>query len=353
MSNLKLNKKKLYICLSYYHVYIALLKCLNDKKSICDIVICDSINDYKKLFININNSKIFDKVFLFEEKKLNISKRTFLQKVFGKSDLKKQIEKSFYLDFNIYKEVYIFNDCSRIGQYLKVSNVKYHLLEDGRNFRNIIKNVLKFSFKDKILILIKKIINHYDLPYGMSRNVIDIEVTVKENVDLPKNKLIEFDNNQLLNSISKLDKKKIYDIFIEDSFIIKSNRKKCLILTQPYFHFNLANINEQIKLYKYIIANYGENCDIYIKPHPRDNLNYEQYFDNIFIIDKNFPIEIINFNDKLYFEIAISITSTSLDSLQNVNKKILLGEVWINDYVKSRKKEKINEDCSSCTNEVK
>ena len=52
-------------------------------------------------------------------------------------------------------------------------------------------------------------------------------------------------------------------------------------------------------------------------------------------MDKRIPMEIINFNDAVNFDKAITIESSSIQSLQCVREKVKLGIEILDDYQKN------------------
>ena len=71
-----------------------------------------------------------------------------------------------------------------------------------------------------------------------------------------------------------------------------------------------------------------EYKNIIIKPHPRDEVEYN--FENCITIDKAIPIEILNFNKNIKIDKAITVFSTAIDGIDFVKEKINLGF----DYIK-------------------
>jgi hypothetical protein len=107
-------------------------------------------------------------------------------------------------------------------------------------------------------------------------------------------------------------------------------RKTVLLIPQPIF---INDFEKQAKMYKDILKKYN-NSDymIYIKPHPRDTLNYKKYFTESTVLEKYFPLEVLNLNQKFHFDIAITVFSTSIDVLEFVDQKIVLGMDFLDSY---------------------
>lgn len=318
--------KKIYICNAYYHVLITLLKEINNKN--VDIILSDSIPKYKVLGKRILNKNIINNIYYVEEKKINLPKEPiFLGKIFHFSNIRKAVTKHLNINFENYDDIIIYNDWTPLGYYLSAAKIKYILYEDGLDlFKKEIYTPFNYNLIDRIL----GFLNLKILSVGESKYIKEIEVNDIQGIAISKKNIKEVNRIKLMEKTSKENKKLIYDIFIEPSFNLK-NKKNILILTEPLFlDRRVKSESDQISLYRNIIKEVNnDNYNIYIKPHPRDLINYERLVSNNNIIDKDIPIEVLNFNNNVYFEKAIAITSTSIDGIKFVKERIKLGNKFI------------------------
>ena len=104
------------------------------------------------------------------------------------------------------------------------------------------------------------------------------------------------------------------------------------MITQPlYKDCFVPSIAIQVAIYSDIIERaLSEYKKIYIKAHPRDDYDYGSTFVNVSIIDRKIPTEVLNFENKILFDKAITINSTAIYQMDFVNKKEILGL----DYIK-------------------
>ena len=143
-------KERIYVCHTYYHVYIACLKEFNipekrrtaGKKA--DLVLSTMSNDFGDLKSRAEKSGIFAHVYMFDEKEdvnfpelkkyrvdkgnifFNMISRIKYTKLLGK------LQQPYVpVDFKEYKDIYIFCDSDPIGYYLSYKKIRYHALEDG------------------------------------------------------------------------------------------------------------------------------------------------------------------------------------------------------------------------------
>lgn len=90
--------------------------------------------------------------------------------------------------------------------------------------------------------------------------------------------------------------------------------KKLLLLTQILKERLVVNSDkEQVELYRKALKEYGEGYDIYIKPHPRDAIDYsslEKEF-NAVCLDRNIPMEIYSLMPGMKFKVLLTYSSTA------------------------------------------
>ena len=327
-----------YICETYYHLLIALIKNIkkrgkndllifSDKKS--NTIVKDEI-----LLTNLKKSNIFNNIFIYDYvSQFDNSNSEIIYEIKRYFFIKKLGNKLIDL-LNAYDEIYLFNDISSIGKCINKIKCNYNLIEDGLNCfkenRNIIKN------KSILKIFIKKVLyGSYEL--GKSELIKSIEVNDRDKVTLSNKNIIEYPRDVLFKTLNKYEKNELLNIFsLPQNIDFKENYS--LLITQPFFEDSLLESEyAQIELYNKIISDYMENEKVIIKLHPRENTHYDDYIDNIIILDKNFPIEILNFNDSIRFKKVITISSTSIDMMKNIDIKIKLGWNWFYHYKEENK----------------
>lgn len=288
---------KLYICHSIYHLLITLLK--SDHYS--DVLIRFDLFD-KSLFKKYIR-KLYHNVF-FEIKDIN---------------------------FKNYSDVYVFNDWNKDGNFLRSNKIYHHLIEDGYNYYSY--NICHYYEKNLILKLkyyLRKFMNQ--LPWGRSKFVIDVEVndltTVHKNMHLCK--MFEVKRSHLFSNIDELKQKWIAELFgLED--ILNPESKKVLVLTQPIYHDKvddkITTSKEQIEFYQNIVDEYVLDYEIVFKIHPRDKTEYP-FLDLVKLLPNHIPMELYQYFLNYQFDIGITHSSSALEFLNCINKKIFLGELF-------------------------
>jgi hypothetical protein len=84
--------------------------------------------------------------------------------------------------------------------------------------------------------------------------------------------------------------KSIYNITTKEIELL--NSCTCILYTQNYYWYGAVTQEEQIEIFKKIIAKYP-NETIVIKPHPADSIRYEDYIPNILTYRKNVPSQLL------------------------------------------------------------
>jgi len=179
--------------------------------------------------------------------------------------------------------------------------------------------------------------------FGTHKNIKKVYLTKNEIPKIIENKTEVIDMHKLWKDLTENEKNNILEIFnikLED---INFNNETVLILTQPLAEDNVT-LKEELSIYNFLIEKFKDK-NIIIKPHPRDPKNYNEIFPKIKIIDKYFPIELLNLIG-IEPDIACSVVSTALINFKKSKIYVydgeLKNEILItarNDLIKLIKKE--------------
>lgn len=126
-----------------------------------------------------------------------------------------------------------------------------------------------------------------------------------------------------INTLSDTDYLNICEVY---GFSPMKLRGKSILMLQPFFEDNLvSSIEYEIKMYTDILKAEGlVEGDIYIKPHPKSQIDYKKYFKNAEFIPKDFPYELLireSTNNK--FNKVISINSSGLEAFDNIADEVI------------------------------
>ena len=344
-------KKRIYVCHTYYHVYIACLKEFNlpaDTRGEATLVLSTMSNNFGNLKERAEKSGLFEEVIMFEEKEDTFFKELDKYKVDRKNIVFNMLQRIFYtkkfgrleaqyvpVDFKQYKDIYVFCDSDPIGYYLSYKKIHYHALEDGLN---CIQWYDTARYDNKGHFEIKAWMSKHNLIFiqnGYGKYCIDMEINDKSVVPYPCEKYIEVSRDSLADKLNDADKEVLLKIFIEDinSILDKLNNcaeKKVLVLTEP-----LCDLDTRKRIFKDIIKEYGvingENAAILIKPHPRDVLDYNVDFSEHIIINGMFPMEVLNFIPNLKFARVISVLTVT-KAIRFADEVLFLGNDFMDRY---------------------
>ncbi len=346
-------KGRIYVCHTYYHVYVALLKEFNlpkEERFKADLVLSLMSNDFETFAERVKETKVFENVFLFDEKRetffpevavlkndagnvvSNMINRIKFTKAFAKAQ-----EPFVPVDFSKYKDVYVFCDVDPIGLYLNQKKIKYHAIEDGFNYLKFYDPVPAKS-DNKGFWGLKKFfsmgLNLIFIRDGYSKYCIDMEVNDLSVVKDSFKKYVEVPRAELLSKLDKDDKELMMRVFVKDFDSLKeqlsnvdSNRKNIIILTEPL----TTDLKQREKLFRDLVEEYSKEGCVFIKPHPRDELDYPTVFSDVKQFDRTVPMEILNFFEDISFDKVVSVY-TQLDSVKFAKEKVYLGHDFMDKY---------------------
>lgn len=347
-----MKKDRIYVCHTYYHVYIACLKELNlpkEKRGDADLVLSTMSNDFGDLKSRAEACGLFGSVFMFEEKEdinfpevmkyhtdkgnifFNMPARIRYTKLLGKMQ-----EPYVPVDFKEYQDIYVFCDSDPIGYYLSYRKIHYHALEDGLDCISTYDTARydnRGHFKLKAFLAA---INLIFIQNGWAKYCLDMEVNDKTILPFPCPKYIEKPRSELVKGLNGEAKDILVHLFIADMDEIygkldaAGGKNKILLLTEP-----LCALDVRERIFRDCIEQYGkidgEESVVLIKPHPRDALDYRKVFPEYIVLDGKFPMEVLNYIPNLSFRRVISVF-TVVHAIRFAEEIVYLGEDFMDQY---------------------
>lgn len=344
-------KQRIYVCHTFYHVYIACLKELylpKEKHGQASLVLSTMSNDFGNMKEKAERCGLFEEVLWFDEKRddffpqlqkyhknrgnivINMFSRIIFTKLLGKLQ-----EPYVPVDFKQYKDIYVFCDADPIGYYLSYKKIYYHALDDGLNstkFRDWAKYENRNHFKIKAWMSARNLIF---IRNGYGKYCIDMEVNDMSDMRFPCDKFIEQPQAELEEHLSEEDKEMLIHLFIDNMEELQKKLDcgaddKILVLTEP-----LCDLEVRKRIFSDIIKEYGEidgrKGQILIKPHPRDILDYVKEFPGQIVLEGKFPMEILNFLPGIRFRRVISVF-TIPNGIRFADEILFLGEDFMDKY---------------------
>ena len=347
-------KDRIYVCHTYYHAYIACVKELvlpAEKRGGAALVLSSMSNDFRDLKERAERSGIFGEVITFDEKEdvffpelapLKKDTGNILRNMINRIRFCRrfaELEAPFVpVDFRLYKDIYVFCDSDPIGYYLAGNRIPYHAVEDGLDclrYYDTARYDNRGHFRLKAFMAALGLIF---IQNGYSRYCIDMEVNDLSVLPFPVPKAVEARREELAAKLTPDDRERLTRLFIANrgELDVKldaaagDGRPTVLVLTEP-----LCGLETRKRLFADLIRENGtvDGAEglIVIKPHPRDVLDYAPLFPDAVVLDKFFPMEILNFIDGLMFDRVVTVYTVP-SSLHCVKEAVYLGDDFMDRY---------------------
>lgn len=338
-----------YVCHTYYHVFVAFLKELNKgaDREPADMIISLMSTDFENFPERVKKSGVFRQVILFDEKR-----ESFFPEVAALKEDQGSLVKNFIarirftkafakaqapfvpVDFRTYKDVYVFCDADPIGYYLNQNRIYYHSVEDGLD---TLRSVVQAKYDNRTHFALKKFmsmkLNLIFIRDGYSKYCLDMEVNNRSLVDDDFYKYKEVPRNALIDALGPKEREIIIQTFVRNVDELRERirgidkkAKNVLILTEP-----LCTLDVRERIFRDLIATYEKEGMVFLKPHPRDELDYPTVFASCPQFDRTIPMEIFNFFDDIQFDKLVSVY-TELGSVRFAKEKVYLGNDFMDKY---------------------
>jgi hypothetical protein len=322
---------------------LALQKTISDK---ADIILSTMSNDFETLDMRLRESGLFDQVFTYDEQE-DVTSDTIMEHHRNRGNLLANMyhriiytkmlgalqEPYIPTDLKAYKDVYVFCDSDPVGYYLNYKKIPYHSIEDGLNSGKLDDQARLSNagaFKLKCLLAKTGLIF---IECGYSRYCIDYEVNdISANHSVPPN-VIEVSHESITAGLDAADHEILARIFISDWDEIRSvlvrepgSKPTAMILTEPLCEYDVRK-----KLFADIIDMYKDDYEVIIKPHPRDELKYDELFDGVTVIRSRFPMEVLNDITEIRINLLISVI-TQVEDIRFADRIVYLGLDFMDKY---------------------
>lgn len=342
-------KERIYVCHTFYHIYVAFLKEMNlpkTKRGMATLVISHMSTNFGNFPERVRSSGFFEEVVDFYEKdekhfpelaKYRKKERNFIKSTLNRIIFTKKfahLQAQFVpIDFKQYNDIYVFCDSDPIGFYLNTFRIPYHAVEDGLNClkNGDLAHIDNFNhFKIKAFLSQK--CNLIFIQNGYSKYCIDMEVNDISAITIPFEKYVEVSRKKMVEQLTCEDKELLLKVFVEDIDELKrliqdKNVRTALVLTEPL----CPDLSVRKKIFEDIVERYQDEYAIIFKPHPRDELDYKKEFSSYPIIDRTVPMEMLNFMDGCKMDLVIGVF-TELGDLDFAKEKVRLGTEFMDKY---------------------
>lgn len=342
-------KDRIYVCHTYYHVFVAILKEFAlpvEEQNKATLVLSTMSTEFETLKARIEEQLIFEEVIYYDEKpywyfdelaKYKKDYNNFLKNLVNRVIFTKKFAKLqapfVPVNFKEYKDIYVFCDSDPIGYYLNANKIYYHSVEDGLNS---LVHVDAARYDNRGNFGIKALLASWNLLFiqnGYSKYCIDMEVNQIEGIKYPIKKHKEVPRAELFARLTPQEKEIIITTFVKDKEKLISamgnlekEKKNYLILTEP-----LCDFETRKEIFRDLIEEYKDEAQVCLKPHPRDELDYDIIFPEILVLEKKVPMEVLNCLGDCFFDKVISVL-TDVNGIGFAKEAIRLGPDFMDKY---------------------
>lgn len=349
-----MGKERIYVCHTFYHVYVACLKELNlpkERRGHADLVLSRMSNDFGDLDERARTCGIFDEVFWFDEKPYTFFEellplkentgslpRNLLNRMRFCKRLGELEEPYVPVNFRNYPDIYVFCDSDPVGYYLSYRKIRYHAVEDGLD---CIRYYDTARYDNRGHFGLKRWMAGLGLIFiqnGYGRYCIDMEVNDISALDHPMEKMVEVPREQLVEGLDQEKRECLIRLFVAnreelETALLEAKAQKrpvSLILTEPL----CKDLSMRRKLFEDMIRQYAGDSVVLVKPHPRDVLDYREIFLQHVVLDGKFPMEILNYvcaNLEMEFQRVVTVYTVP-SSIHCAKEKLYLGDEFMDLY---------------------
>ncbi|MDE7268203.1 MAG: glycosyltransferase family 52 protein [Lachnospiraceae bacterium] len=358
---MKKTKSRIYVCHTFYHVYVSILKEMklarmqpSDQYQKADIALSAISTNFENLGERLKSTGIFGEIIALDEKReeffpelakyranySNVIKHMINRMIFTKKLARCERPYMDKIDFKAYKDIYVFCDSDPIGYYLNYRHIYYHAVEDGLD---CLKNLDDAYVANSSHFKLKTWFSRHNLIFimnGWGKYCLDMEINDRSVVPTDCPRFVEEPRKPLEAALTSEQKKLMIQAFIEDADALMEQLKPsyegeefACFLTEPH------PVDEEArkKVCLDILEKYCKGYRVLIKSHPRDMIDYAKLCPDAVVLRGRFPVEVLNFFEGLKIKRAVSILTTAMNSMDFVEEKINLGASFWDAYEEPEK----------------
>lgn len=349
-------KSRIYVCHTFYHVYVAVLKEMKlvreTSKTMyqkADIALSSVSTDFEHLGDRLTKTGIFQNVIALDEKRedffpelakyrknyKNILKHMINRMIFTKKLAKCETPYMEVVDFAAYEDIYVFCDSDPIGYYLNYRHLYYHAVEDGLD---CLKNLDDAYVANHGHFRLKTWFSRHNLIFimnGWGKYCLDMEINDRSVVPTDCPRFVEVPRKPLEQALTPAQKRQMIEAFIEDADALvqqlrpsREGEEFACFLTEPH----PVDVEARKRVCLDVLAQYCQGYRVLIKPHPRDTIDYEALCPDAVVLRGRFPVEVLNFFEGLRIKLAVSILTTAMNNMDFVEEKLNLGASFWDAY---------------------
>lgn len=243
----------------------------------------------------------------------------------------KEYESLMSFKINKYKEIIIAGNSMPFGCYLERNQVPYNVIEDGAGIYSNPALLLHF-IQDTYPALERYMIHKYKIFEGSKycqKTYINYAAQVGK---YSESNTVDFRPVKLVERLPVWQRRMIMRVFGVKETNNINNRKSCLLLTYPLAQREKLTISEEKMIYTLLADIFANGYEEYhLKAHPDDRTDFSE-IEGFKIINRQVLSELLWYETKTEYDVAISAVSTSLNNLLCVKKGITLDAQFSKEH---------------------
>jgi hypothetical protein len=187
------------------------------------------------------------------------------------------------------KRAFLFHEISPllIGRLL---GVEINIVEHGEiNYRNI-KDAYAKSTPLHPYPIVKRLFGQSFVGEGQLFSHVYLKDPSASPASLHK-KVLPLQLETYYDAMTATDKSALLLLFSCTSLEISSTTAACTLVTQPFSELGMMTEARKIEMYQSILT--AADCELFIKPHPRETTDYALAFPRATILDQKAPFELL------------------------------------------------------------
>lgn len=339
---------RIYVCHTYYQAYVSILKELNlpkQERGKATLMLSTMSTDFESFPDRVRSTKLFRDVVLYGERrdfpeleKYQKDKGNIVFNMFSRIRYTKMLAKLneplVPVDMTQYRDICVYCDADPIGYYLNQKKIPYHAAEDATNTIYFFDEAWSFNkgcFKLKTIM--SSWFNLILVHNGYGKYCIDMEVNDISILERKCPKYVEVPLRKLELGVREEDRDLVVQAFVRSREVLYrqieesgASGDKILILTEP-----LCDMETRKRLFRDLCEKYEKEGTVFIKPHPRDLLDYATEFSEYPQFDATIPMEVLNYFPNLHFKKVVGIW-TEMKELRFADEIVRLGAAFMDQY---------------------
>lgn len=288
----------------------------------------------------VSDTHFFDEVFMWSDMKYRdvsyamdkiLINATELDKIEQEYRFFGIYERLIPFKINEYKSIVIAGNSMPFGDFLERNEVQYSIIEDGAGLY-CDYSLLLHSIDQTYPLIEKYMIDKYrNLQGGKCCQNIYINENAQMK-DYDCSRTIDFAPVELIETLTPLQRQKIFKIYGVKEAAIVNKKKACLLLTYPLAQREKFTVNEEKMCFALLADIFGYDCDeIHLKAHPDDRTDFTD-IDGLIIVNRNVLSELLWYEKKTIYKKVYATVSTSTNNLLCAEKKVAFDSMFCQEY---------------------